>query len=708
MRGPPALRKPLGAPGTAAREPAPAGRIPTIRAAADRRAPFRLLPFVPAPMPVPLPARPRPGPSHGRVLAWGLAIGIGLAAVFPPTAAAAPAAAEAPRPAASAAEAGPEVPAGWVHALAAYTTPKYPPGFAHFDYVNPQAPRGGTLYLGNPDRRTSFDKYNYWTLRGNSPGGLNIFMFESLATLSQDEPQTMYGLLAESMQLAPDLSSISFRLHPQARFYNGDPVTAADVKHSYDTLTGPHVNPLYSSGYATLGTAVVVDARTIRFELRDPTLDAMFVAGGMPVWSHKWGLGPDGQPKPFDQVVTDLPITSGPYTIARADSGRRLELQRNPDYWAKDLGVRRGFYNFDRIVYRYYKDRAVQMEAFKAGEFDIYKEYSARRWLRQHAGPKWEDGRIVKKSWQTLTGQGIQAYRLNLRRPIFQDIRVRQALDYSYDFENNNRTRVFKRAYSVFNNTDFAAEGLPDAAELALLEPWRAELPPAVFGPAYRPPRTDDDPNGLRRNLRIARDLLAEAGWKTDAQGVLRNGEGQAFEFEYLSPEEGAVRGVAPWMRNLEKLGIRMRVRTVDFALYTRRVKAWDYDMIGIVSQDFAIPSASEYETAWTTAAADEEGSNAYSGLKSRALDALIAKLGTAADIGELRTAAHAIDRVIMHSHPFVPEIYSADQPFSWWNRFGIPAVQPDYFTVDSAIDSYGPWPITTWWLLDPNAPRRR
>lgn len=591
--------------------------------------------------------------------------------------------------------------APWVHAYAAFTTPKYPAGFTHFEYVDPAAPKGGTIHLGNPDRRSSFDKFNPFTVRGNAPAGLSIFVFESLAVQSGDEPQTMYGLLAESMQVASDFSSVAFRLHPKARFTNGDPVTADDVAHSYRTLTSKFVSPVYTSVFGALGRAVVVDARTVRFELRDRNLDSVFIAGGLPVFSAKWGAG-----KRFDEVVTEHPIASGPYTIARADSGRRLELQRNPDYWARELGVRRGSFNFDRIVYRYYRDRAVMMEAFKAGEFDLIKEYSARRWMRQHQGPKWDDGRIAKQRFQTKMGQGVQAYRLNLRRPLFADIRVRRALELTYDFETVNRYKLYQRAYSLFNNTEFAAEGTPSAAELKLLEPFRAELPPAVFGPAYRPPRTDTGPNALRENLRRARDILAEAGWKPDAAGVLRNAQGQPFEFEYMSPEEGAVRNVAPWMRNLDKLGIRMNVRTVDFALYRKRLEVFDFDMVGIAGGDFTLPSAADFQAAYTTRTADEEGSANLGGVKIRALDHLIDAMTRARTLDELRTACRAIDRVVMHSHIMVPELYSAAQPMSWWTKFGIPAVMPGYFTIDTT-EAQVAWPITTWWLKSADARRR-
>ena len=592
---------------------------------------------------------------------------------------------------------------GWVHAFASYGQPKYPRGFSHFEYVNPDAPKGGTLILGNPDRRSSFDKYNPFTVRGNAPAGVSMFMFESLAVLSGDEPQTMYGLLAEEMKVEPDLSAVTFRLHPKARFANGDPVTAADVKHSFDTLTGKQVSPVYPAVFGAVGKAVILDARTVRFELRDRNVDTVMTAGGLPVFSPKWGVGADGKAKRFDEIVTEYPITTGPYTIALADSGRRFELKRNPDYWARELGVRKGSFNVDRIVYRYYRDRAVMMEAFKAGEFDLIKEYSASRWMRQHQGPKWADGRIQKHRFETQTGQGAQAYRLNLRRSLFHDIRVRQALDYSYDFENFpiNRYRLYKRAYSLFNNTEFAAAGTPSAEELRLLEPYRAQLPPAVFGPPYQPPRTDAHANGLRKNLLHARDLLAQAGWKVGSDGVLRNSEGRAFEFEYLSPDDGGASRVASWIQNLNKLGIRMRVRNVDFALYRKRLEVFDFDMVGIAGGDFTLPSASDFQASYTSKTADEEGSNNLGGVKIPALDHLIDVMSKARTLDELRTACRAIDRVLMHSHIMVPELYSAAEPISYWNKFGIPKVMPGYFSIDSSQGNVA-WPITTWWIRDP------
>ena len=598
------------------------------------------------------------------------------------------------------------VPAGaeppWVHALATFGEPKYGPGYTHFEWVDPDAPKGGTLRLKNPDRRTSFDKFNPVTTRGNSPGGLVILVFETLAFASGDEPQTIYGLLAEAMQLAPDKSYVSFRLHPKARFSNGDPVTAEDVLHSFEMSRSKYASPAFRSLLEGVSKATVLDERTIRFDLVDKSSDTLFgLATNLYVFSRKWGLGPDGKMKPFDQVISDLPIASGPYKIGAIDPGRRIEFVRDPNYWARDLPVRRGMFNFDRVDYRYYKDDTVATEAFKAGEYDIVRVYGARTWNRQHKGPKWDDGRIRKELFETGFGQHMQAYDLNLRRPIFQDIRVREAIGLTYDFDTvNNRFKMYRRANSMFNNSEFAAEGLPSEAELKLLEPFRAELPPEVFGPAYRAPSTGGEPARLRANLLRARQLLEEAGWKLAADGKLRNAKGEAFEFEYLSPEEGA--RMADWEKNLAKLGITMKIRQVDFALYRRRLENYDYDMIAIVEGRFTLPEAQSYLRLYGSKAADEKGNNNFRGVKSRAVDHLIDVMANAQTIDELRTAARALDRVVMWNHWQVPDLYFSRLPTSWWDKFGMPKVMPRYYSIDSPNDVQVAWPIATWWIRDP------
>ncbi len=483
--------------------------------------------------------------------------------------------------------------------------------------------------------------------------------------------------------MAPDKSSISFRLHPKARFTNGDPVTAEDVKYSFESVSGKYAAPGLRAALAGVERVVVLDARTVRFDLRERTNDMLFTVGGLSVFSRKWALTADGTPKRFDEIVSEYPITSGPYTIAKADSGRRLEFKRNPDYWAGDLGIRRGMFNWDRVVYRYYADLAVAREAFKAGEFDIFKEYSGRAWVRQHKGVKWDDGRIKKDLFETSVGQGLQAYMMNMRRPLFQDIRVREALGYTYDFDTVNRLGLYKRANSQFNNSEFAAQGLPTPGELKLLEPFRAELPPAVFGPAFVAPTTGRDPKRLRQNLLKARELLEQAGWKLASDGKLRNAEGQAFEFEYLNPGEGGGR-MADWQSNLEKLGITMKERNVDFALYRRRLEEYDFDMIAIAGGDFTLPDATGLQSAFGSKSADEKGNNNFRGVKSRAADHLIKLMSEAQTLEELRDASRALDRVIMWSHWQVPDLYASDEKSSYWAKFGMPAQRPRYFTIDT------------------------
>lgn len=581
----------------------------------------------------------------------------------------------------------------WVHAFAAYGPPKYGPDFKHFEYVEPDAPKRGVLRLRNPDRRTSFDKYNPWTVRGNAPAGVLIWMVEGLAHMSQDEPMTMYGLLAEAMLVEPDFSAISLRIRAEARFNDGSPVTPQDVIHSFTMLSGKGSSPAVQTALSGIERVVASDARTVRFELREKSRDHVFAAATMPVFSRKWGAG-----KPLDQIVTDYPVTTGPYLIDKVDMPRRIEFRRNPDYWGRDLPVRRGHFNFERVVYRNYQDMAVAREAFKAGEFDIFKEYGGRSWARLHKGVKWDDGRIVKKAFVTATGQGLQSYQINLRRPQFADMRVREALGLTYDFETVNRTGIFKRAYSVFNNSEFAAQGAPSEGELRLLEPFRAELPPRVFGPAFVPPSTAGDPNGLRRNLLQARALFEQAGWKLGEGGKMRNAKGEPYEIQYLTPRDG---GLDDWQRNLDKLGVKLEDRVVDFALYRRRLENYDFDMVTIVEGDFTLPSASDMATLYGSKAADEKGNNNFRGVKSRAADALIEAMARARSLQDLTDASRAFDRVVMWNFWQVPDLFANTENVSYWNRFGIPRVQAKYFAADTLISGFtefAPWPLWTWW----------
>jgi len=375
---------------------------------------------------------------------------------------------------------------------------------------------------------------------------------------------------------------------------------------------------------------------------------------------------------------------------------RRIEFKRDPNYWGKALPMRRGYFNFDRIVYVMYQDDNIALEAFKAGDFDLLKEYSSRSWVRRHQGVKWRDGRILKDPFPVDTGQGLQSLQLNLRRPKFQDIRVREALVLAWDFEQYNSYRTFKHAASLFNNTEYAAQGLPSAAELALLEPYRAELPARVFGPAFVPPTTASGPNGLRDNLRRARDLLSQAGWKIASDGKLRNAAGDAFEIEVLL---GSRSDQTMWQRNLAKLGIDLKERLVDYALYHSRLQAFDFDVTVIAGRPFTLPPVAELRSTFHSSNATAEGSNNLRGLQSKAVDRLLELMGEAGTKEELVATARALDRVVMWGFYQVPTLFKAEEQASYWNKFGIPSRRARYFSIDTWHNNYGlPWPLWTWW----------
>jgi len=581
-----------------------------------------------------------------------------------------------------------------VYAIAQYGEPKYPQDFKHFDYVNPDAPKGGTLVLANPDRLTSFDKFNPFTLRGNAAPGLGM-IFESLTTGSMDEVASAYGLLADDIRIAPDRLSVTFHLNPRAHFSNGDPVTAADVKFSLDTLKSRQAAPSMQAYFSDIARAVVVDPATIRFEFRTNNRELPLIAGGMPVFSHKWGLRADGTRIAFDQLAFEQPIGSGPYVIERYSNGRTITYKRDPNYWGKDLPVRVGTNNFDRIVYKLYSDDVARLEAFKAGEYDALVEYVARNWVRRDVGKRFDSGELIKREFPQHNGTGMQGYVINLRKPMFQDVRVREALDLALDFQWLNRMLFYsqyKRIDSWFVNTDLQAKGLPSPGELALLDPWRKQLDPAVFGPPPVQPSTHP-PGSLRANLLEARALLAQAGW-TYRDGALRNAQGQPFVFEILDDTSTTAQWapiIAQYTQALARLGIRVNYRSVDFALYQKRLDAFDFDVTTIKFPDVQVPGAEQLDR-FGSKAADEPGSGNLIGLKSPAVDAILKALMLAQTREQLLDATHALDRVLMHGYYVVPQWYSATHRVAYKNTLAYPAKLPLYY---GAID----WIVSTWWL---------
>lgn len=582
-------------------------------------------------------------------------------------------------------------PAHAVYAIAQYGEPKYPAGFKHFDYVNPDAPKGGTLVLANPSRLTTFDKFNPFTLRGNPAPGIGM-LFESLTTGSADEPASAYGLLADDIAIAPDRMSVTFHINPRARFSNGDRVTAADVKYSFDTLKSPKAAPQYAAYFSDISQAVAVDAATVRFEFKRANRELPLIAGAIPVFSRKWGAKPDGSQVAFDQLAFETPIGSGPYLIDHYDSGRTIDYRRDPNYWGAGLPVRVGTNNFAHIVYKLYGDGVARLEAFKAGEYDAMVEYIARNWVRRDIGKRFDSGELVKREFRQHNGAGMQGFFMNLRRPLFQDVRVREALDLAFDFEWLNRQLFFggyTRLNSYFADTELQATGTPDEGELAILEPLRKQLDPAVFGPMPEQPSTNP-PGSLRANLLKARALLAEAGW-TYRDGALRNAKGEPFRFEILDDSGSAMAPVVTaYQRNLAKLGIEARFRAADFALLQKRLDAFDYDMTTVRYTGVQVPG-SEQVARFASRYADQAGSDNMIGLKSPAVDAVLASLVQAQTRPQLLDATHALDRLLMHGYYAIPQWYSTVHRIAYKRTLAYPATLPLYYSAED-------WIASMWW----------
>ena len=581
------------------------------------------------------------------------------------------------------------------HGYALWGELRYPPGFAHFAYVNPAAPKGGELRLVSNLRVSTFDKYNPFTLRGSAPAYLSDLMFDSLLTGALDETGAGYGLLAEDVDAASDGLSVTFRLRREARFHNGQPVLAADVKHSFDTLMGPHTSPAYKTILDDVAGLDVIDERTVRYRFKKPNREMPLTVGGLPVFSRAWGDAADpktGQRKSFDQVVMDFPIGSGPYKIGPVQFGKDITYVRDPAYWARDLPVRRGTANFDRITVKIYKDSTARLEALKASEFDLMRFFSAGDWARRVNGKRFNTGELVKAEFSHRLPMGFQSYVLNTRRKPLDDIRVREALGLAMDYEWMNRQMFYggyQRVRGLFGNTDCSPTGTPGREELALMQPWRSQLPAAAFGPMYAPPRTDGQ-DSLRGNLRKAQALLREAGWTVQG-GQLRNAQGQAMVLEYLDSAETGARVVTPWARNLEKLGIELKFRPVDFALYQQRLRGFDFDIISIAYGGTPNPGA-EYADLFGSQAAKTEDSGNFAGVSSPAVDALLARMVNARIKPDFLAACRALDRVISHSHYLIPQ-WSATTHRMVYNAWRLerPKDMPPYAAGEA-------WAIDTWW----------
>ena len=570
------------------------------------------------------------------------------------------------------------------HALSMFGDVKYAPDFAHFDYADPNAPKGGSIKLAAIG---TFDSLNPWILKGVAGAG-STQIYDSLLSNSSDEPFTEYGLLVESIDMPADRSWVAFTLREEARWHDGVPVTVDDVIWTFEALTTKG-NPFFRQYYADVSAVEATGPRTVRFTFGDTTNQELpLIVGQISILpKHYWAE------HDFAATTLEPPLGSGPYRIAALEPGRSITLERVADYWGRDLPINRGRHNIDTIRYDYYRDATVAIEALKAREFDFRVENNSKEWATAYDLPAVAKGRMVKELIDHEIPTGMQGFWFNTRRAKFADPAVRQALAYAFDFEWTNANLFYgqyTRTRSYFSNTELAANGLPEGQELVILEAHRGNIPDEVFTVAYQPPATDGSGN-IRGNLRAAKTLLQDAGWEI-RDGALTNAtSGEVFKIEFLLVAPAFERIVGPVVKNLERLGVDARIRTVDPAQYQNRLDQFDFDVV-VSSRGQSLSPGNEQRNFWTTAAADIEGSQNLAGIRDPAIDALVDQLIQAPDRATLVATTRALDRVLQWGHYVIPNWHIRSFRLIYWNKFGRPATPP----------RYGLGYPDTWWV-DPD-----
>jgi len=569
------------------------------------------------------------------------------------------------------------------HGIAMHGDLKYPADFTHFEYANPAAPKGGSVVLSG---RGTFDSFNPFIPKGDAEANVGL-IYDTLLANASDEPFSEYGLVAEKVEYPENRSWIIFHLNPKARFHDGTPVRASDVVFSFRTLIEKG-QPAYRAYYADVADVEALDDQRVKFTSRTTkNRELIMIVGQIQIFpEHFW------KAREFDVANLDIPLGSGPYRIKSFDQGKTVVYERVKDYWAADLPVRKGQFNFDTVTVEYYRDDTVMQEAFKNGRYDFREENSSKRWSTEYVGAQFDSGQIAKEEIEHQNPTGMQAFIMNTRRPLFQDARVREALDYAFDFEWTNKQLfygAYKRTNSFFSNSDLAATGLPSGKELALLEPYRDDLPKALFTQEYRSPETDGSGRS-RENTRKAIELLKSAGWEYKGTTLVNTATGEPFKFEILLYSKDFERIVLPFIKNLKKLGIDASARIVDTTNYIRILREFDFDMIiGGFGQSNS--PGNEQRDYWYSRFADHKASKNYIGVKDPIVDALVDKIISAQSRDDLVAACRALDRVLLWNHYVIPQWYINTHRIAYWNKFSHPEIAPKYGDV-------GFW---TWWLKD-------
>ncbi len=557
------------------------------------------------------------------------------------------------------------------HGMAMHGSTKYPANFTHFDYANPLAPKGGSVRLAAIG--TAFDTLHPYILKGNPAVGIDS-LYETLMAPANDEAFSSYGLIAESVEMPEDRSWVIFNLRPEARWHDGKPISADDVLFSFNTLKSLG-RPFYRFYYQTVTGAEKLNEHRVRFTFNaGENRELPLIMGQLPILPrHYW------KDRDFSKTSLDIPLGSGPYRVDTFEPGRFIRYARVKDYWGENLPVRRGQNNFDLIRYDYYRDATVAMEAFKAGEYDWRFENVSKFWATGYNEEQIKDGLVVKEEIGNERPTGMQGFVYNLRRPLFQDIRVREALAFAFDYEWTNKNLFYgqyTRTESYFSNSELASRGIPTGEELALLAPFRGQLPKELFTRAYHPPATDGS-GRIRHNLRQAAALLKAAGWMVK-NGKLVDANGAPFSFEILLNSPVWERIALPFIKNLKRLGIEAQVRVVDSAQYQERTETFDYDMLVDVFGQSLSPG-NEQRDYWTSAAASRNGARNTIGIKNPVIDALVEQIISAPDRDSLIARTRALDRVLLWGQYVIPHWHIQSFRLAYWNKFSKPEISPKY-----------------------------
>ena len=573
---------------------------------------------------------------------------------------------------------------------------KYGDTFAHYDYVNPNAPKGGetsSVAIG------TYDSFNPFIVRGTPGARLTYFggdLYDTLMKQATDEPGVSHALIAEAFKFPDDYSSATYRLDPKARWHDGKPITAEDVVWSFQFLKAN--SPLYTRYFANVTEAVTNADGEVEFRFNQKgNRELPHIMGDLAVLPKHWWEGTDGSGKKRDATAPTLepPLGSGPYKIGSFRAGSEIVWARVEDYWAADLGVNAGRNNFDRKKYVYFRDENAAWEAFTKGGYDDFRvENRSQRWATGYDFPAFKAGDVIKREYETTAGKPMQCFVMNMRHAQFKDRRVREALTFAFDFEDMNRTlfyNSYKRTQSYFQGTELASRGLPEGKELEILNTVKDQVPPEVFTKAFTLP-VYDTPQSERTNLRQASDLLKQAGWQPKGRALV-NGKGEQFTIVFLGRDSSDERIAGPFINNLRKLGINASLRIVDVSQYINRVRAFDFDIVTTGFQQSESPG-NEQRDFWSSAAADAPGSRNLMGIKNPAVDKLVDRVIFTKDRDDLVAATRALDRVLLWNYYVVPQWYSPGLRIAYWNKFGIPEKQPGYTGVD----------FDSWWIDEDKA----